>query len=195
MHIKRDISIWNLKTRLSVLSQVAGFSGRSKRVLMICLLSATIQISDLSRLKVGRYLTREIAEKNSWRPIVIKLGIQVPQGVLFDLSVTLVTLLLYSWRHERHNESRHFQTHARFTAAIFCDNGARKLKTIPGWPRNFPHFISSSQNVKYKKTMAGNVVFITKCAFSTSFLFSDRRCLTAYFTLTQIDGYFLIQIF
>jgi len=46
--------------------------------------------------KVGRYLTREMAEKNSWRPIVMKLGIRVPQGVLFDLSVTLATLLLYS---------------------------------------------------------------------------------------------------
>ena len=43
--------------------------------------------------------------------------------------------------------------------------------------------------------MADNVVFITKCVFSTSFLFSDRRCLTAYFTLMQIDGYFLIKIF
>jgi len=146
-------------------------------------------------LKVGRYLTREIAEKNSWRPIVVKLGIWEPQVVLFDLSVTLATLLLYSWRHERHNESRHFQAHTRFTAASFCDNGARKLKTIPGWPRNFPHFISSAQNAKYKITMADNVVFITKWVFSTSFLFCDRRCLTAYFTLTQIDGYFLKKIF
>ena len=41
MHIKRYISIWNLKTILNVLFRIPGFSGRSKRVLTIC---ATIQI-------------------------------------------------------------------------------------------------------------------------------------------------------
>jgi len=72
--------------------------------------------------KVGRYLTLEIAEKNSWRPIVIKLEIRVPRGVLFVLSVTLVTLLLYSWRHERHNKSRHFQAHTLLFATKVLGN-------------------------------------------------------------------------
>jgi len=44
MHIKRDISIWNIKTILNVLNWKPGFSGRSKRLLTICPLSATIQI-------------------------------------------------------------------------------------------------------------------------------------------------------
>jgi len=44
MHIKRDISISKLKTILNVLFRIPGFSGRSKLVLTICLLSATIQI-------------------------------------------------------------------------------------------------------------------------------------------------------
>jgi len=44
MHIKRDISIWNLKTIHSVLFRIPGFIGRFKRVLTIWLLSATIQI-------------------------------------------------------------------------------------------------------------------------------------------------------
>jgi len=44
MHIKRDISIWNLKTILNVLFRIPGFIDRSKRVLTICLLSVTIQI-------------------------------------------------------------------------------------------------------------------------------------------------------
>jgi len=44
MHIKRDISIWKLKPILNILNRKPGFSGRSKRLLTICLLSATIQI-------------------------------------------------------------------------------------------------------------------------------------------------------
>jgi len=44
MHIKRDISIWNIKIILNVLNRIPGFRGRSKQVLTICLLSATIQI-------------------------------------------------------------------------------------------------------------------------------------------------------
>jgi len=42
MHIKRDISIRNLKTILNFLLRIPGFSGRSKRVLTICLLSAKL---------------------------------------------------------------------------------------------------------------------------------------------------------
>ena len=42
MHIKRDIYIWNLKMILNVLFRIPGFSGRSKWVLTIYLLSATI---------------------------------------------------------------------------------------------------------------------------------------------------------
>jgi len=61
MHIKRDISIWNLKTILNVLFPMPGFSGRSKRVLTICLLSATIQIKKLS-VKV-RKLPRQVKER------------------------------------------------------------------------------------------------------------------------------------
>jgi len=45
MHIKRYISIWNLKTILNVLDRKSGFGGRSKQLLTICLLSATIQIN------------------------------------------------------------------------------------------------------------------------------------------------------
>ena len=47
MHIKRDIYIWNLKKSLNILFRMPGFSGRYKRVLTICLLSATIQITTL----------------------------------------------------------------------------------------------------------------------------------------------------
>jgi len=32
MHIKRDISIWNLEIILNVLNRIPGFRGRSKRV-------------------------------------------------------------------------------------------------------------------------------------------------------------------
>jgi len=49
--------------------------------------------------------------------------------------------------------------------------------------------------VKDKITMVDNVVLITKLVFLKSFLFCDRRCLTAFFTLMQIDGYILIKIF
>jgi len=45
MHIKLDISVWNLKTIINVLLRIPGFSGRSKRVLTHCLLIAPIQIS------------------------------------------------------------------------------------------------------------------------------------------------------
>ena len=44
MHIKRDISIWTLKTILNVLNRKPGLSGWSRRLLKICLLIATIQI-------------------------------------------------------------------------------------------------------------------------------------------------------
>jgi len=44
MHIKRDVSVWNVKTILNVSNRKNGFSGRSKRLLTISLLSATIQI-------------------------------------------------------------------------------------------------------------------------------------------------------
>jgi len=40
MHIKRDISIWNLKIMLKVFKRIPGIRGRSKQVLTICLLSA-----------------------------------------------------------------------------------------------------------------------------------------------------------
>jgi len=43
MHIKRDISTWNFKMILNVLIRMPGSSGRSKWVLTIFLLSATIQ--------------------------------------------------------------------------------------------------------------------------------------------------------
>ena len=57
MHIKRDISIWNLKRILNVLFRMPGFSDRSKRVLAICVLSATIQITTLTILYINGDVT------------------------------------------------------------------------------------------------------------------------------------------
>ena len=49
MHIKRDISICNLKMILNVLFRRPGFSGRSQRLLTHCLLSATKENNDTLR--------------------------------------------------------------------------------------------------------------------------------------------------
>ena len=80
---------------------------------------------------MGRYLNREIAEINSWRPIVIKLGIRVPQCVLFDLSVSLATC---SYIHDVTNVTMSpaiYETHTLSTAVNLTDKGANKLQNIP----------------------------------------------------------------
>ena len=56
-------------------------------------------------------------------------------------------------------------------------------------------FILFAQNVKNKNIILKNVLFITRFSFWTSFFSSDRRCLLAFFTLTQIGGHILMVIF
>ena len=56
-------------------------------------------------------------------------------------------------------------------------------------------FILFAQNVKDKKIILNNALFITKFSFWTSVFSSDSLCLMAFFTLTQIGGHILMVIF
>ena len=56
-------------------------------------------------------------------------------------------------------------------------------------------FILFAQNVKDQKIILNYLPVITRLEFWTSWFSSDRRCFTAFFTLTQIDGHLLIVIF